>query len=48
VLSITAMSTVAGVQFVDICIATRALNVGLIDLLELHKLPWQKRKTDIA
>jgi ESCRT-II complex subunit VPS22 len=48
VLSITAMASVAGVQIVDICIATRSLNGGLIDLLELRKLPWQKRKTDIA
>jgi ESCRT-II complex subunit VPS22 len=48
VLSITAMSTVAGVQIVDICIATRSLNGGLIDLLELRKLLCQKRKTDLA
>ena len=42
------MSTVAGVQIVDICIATRSLNGGLIDLLELRKLLCQKRKTDLG
>ncbi|KAE8796681.1 hypothetical protein D1007_28309 [Hordeum vulgare] len=37
-----------GVQIVDICIATRSHNGGLIDLLELRKLLCQKRKTDLG
>ncbi|XP_043697211.1 vacuolar protein sorting-associated protein 22 homolog 1-like [Telopea speciosissima] len=34
----------AGVQIVDICLATRSLNGGLIDLQELRNLLCQKRK----
>uniref|UniRef100_A0A0E0IMQ0 KIB1-4 beta-propeller domain-containing protein n=2 Tax=Oryza TaxID=4527 RepID=A0A0E0IMQ0_ORYNI len=37
-----------GVQIVDICIATRATNGGLIDLLDLRKLLCQKRKADLG
>uniref|UniRef100_A0A453LDV9 Vacuolar protein sorting-associated protein 22-like protein 1 n=1 Tax=Aegilops tauschii subsp. strangulata TaxID=200361 RepID=A0A453LDV9_AEGTS len=47
-LSLTSISTMAGVQIVDICIATRSHNGGLIDLLELRKLLCQKRKTDLG
>jgi hypothetical protein len=39
------MLFVAGVQIVDICIATRSHNGGLIDLLDLRKLLCRKRKT---
>ncbi|XP_022717922.1 vacuolar protein sorting-associated protein 22 homolog 1-like [Durio zibethinus] len=35
-----------GVQIVEICLANRPLNGGLIDLLELCKLLRQKRKHD--
>ncbi|KAK1581561.1 hypothetical protein Q3G72_006993 [Acer saccharum] len=37
-----------GVQIVDICLATRAHNGGLINLQELCKLLRQRRKSDIA
>ena len=37
----------AGVQIVDICIATRSHNGGLIDLLDLRKLLCQKRKATL-
>nr|ABG73468.1 EAP30 family protein [Oryza brachyantha] len=37
-----------GVQIVDICIATRSTNGGLIDLLDLRKLLCQKRKVDLG
>ncbi|KAF0924378.1 hypothetical protein E2562_010054 [Oryza meyeriana var. granulata] len=37
-----------GVQIVDICIATRSTNGGLIDLLDLRKLLCQKRKADLG
>ncbi|XP_066380399.1 vacuolar protein sorting-associated protein 22 homolog 1-like [Miscanthus floridulus] len=36
-----------GVQIVDICIATRSHNGGLIDLLDLRKLLGQKRKATL-
>jgi hypothetical protein len=36
-----------GVQIVDICIATRSHNGGLIDLLDLRKLLCQKRKATL-
>ncbi|KAM7251790.1 hypothetical protein ACFE04_023673 [Oxalis oulophora] len=35
-----------GVQIVDICLATRPLNGGLIDLQELRNLLRQRRKSD--
>ncbi|XP_052135538.1 vacuolar protein sorting-associated protein 22 homolog 1-like isoform X2 [Oryza glaberrima] len=35
-------------KIVDICIATRATNGGLIDLLDLRKLLCQKRKADLG
>jgi ESCRT-II complex subunit VPS22 len=41
------MPLVAGVQIVDICIATRSHNGGLIDLLDLRKLLGQKRKATL-
>jgi len=41
------MPIVAGVQIVDICIATRSHNGGLIDLLDLRKLLGQKRKATL-
>lgn len=47
-LSLASISIMAGVQIVDICIATRSHNGGLIDLLELRKLLCQKRKTDLG
>ncbi|KAG8057498.1 hypothetical protein GUJ93_ZPchr0002g26551 [Zizania palustris] len=37
-----------GVQIVDICIATRTHNGGLIDLLDLCKQLCQKRKADLG
>ncbi|KAL5201780.1 hypothetical protein ABZP36_036134 [Zizania latifolia] len=37
-----------GVQIVDICIATRSHNGGLIDLLDLRKQLCQKRKADLG
>jgi hypothetical protein len=45
---LASVSIAPGVQIVDICIATRATNGGLIDLLDLRKLLCQKRKADLG
>ncbi|KAK8706052.1 hypothetical protein V6N13_049630 [Hibiscus sabdariffa] len=43
---VISITNLTGVQIVDICLATRPLNGGLIDLQELCKLLRQKRKHD--